>query len=386
MLITNPELLSRFHDDATSSFTHGPATGGFCTTVTGHAAISSTAVAVLGAAGARVDMWSVDAQRSAGGGVVVVVTGGVVGGAGGPTPRPFVQSFFLAPQEKGFFVLNDVFRYLPTTSVGAGKPVLTARLGAPAAATANGVPAEAPAPAAPAAPAAAVPKPAAPAAAAPAAAPAAADPSPSPAPAVDPSKPLTYADRLKLGASKAAAGAKPPVVTGGAPPPAPPPRQTAAAAAMAAAAGDTAPTPSLAAAAPTEPSLVADEPVGSVILARDLPADATAEAVTAAFAPFGAVKRVAIKPSRGTAPPHAFIEFIDIDAAGKALASPPAVDGVTLSCQERAPLFIRGAGRGGGRGGGRVGPARGRGEGGRGRGEGRGRGRGEAAARGRGRA
>ncbi len=31
----------------------------------------------------------------------------------GKNKRSFVQTFFLAVQEKGYFVLNDIFRYLP---------------------------------------------------------------------------------------------------------------------------------------------------------------------------------------------------------------------------------------------------------------------------------
>ena len=35
---------------------------------------------------------------------------GSVGGVGGK--RKFVQTFFLAPQEKGYFVMNDMFHYI----------------------------------------------------------------------------------------------------------------------------------------------------------------------------------------------------------------------------------------------------------------------------------
>ena len=80
-----------------------------------------------------------DSQYSADGGVLVQVTGtlrAIVRGGGesggetaaaaangssysetpmratGP-PRKFCQAIVLAPQEKGFFVLTDIFRYLP---------------------------------------------------------------------------------------------------------------------------------------------------------------------------------------------------------------------------------------------------------------------------------
>jgi hypothetical protein len=59
----------------------------------------------------------VDAQDSFSGGVLVLVTGYLSGKD--TLRRKFSQSFFLAPQDKGYFVLNDVFRY-----VDEGNPVL----------------------------------------------------------------------------------------------------------------------------------------------------------------------------------------------------------------------------------------------------------------------
>ncbi|KAJ9547885.1 hypothetical protein OSB04_020428 [Centaurea solstitialis] len=51
-----------------------------------------------------------DAQESLNGGVDVLVTGYLTGKDN--VLRNFTQSFFLAPQDKGFFVLNDIFRYM----------------------------------------------------------------------------------------------------------------------------------------------------------------------------------------------------------------------------------------------------------------------------------
>jgi len=51
-----------------------------------------------------------DAQESYGNGVIVLVTGCLTGKD--HVRRKFTQTFFLAPQEKGYFVLNDVFRFL----------------------------------------------------------------------------------------------------------------------------------------------------------------------------------------------------------------------------------------------------------------------------------
>lgn len=51
-----------------------------------------------------------DAQESYGKGVIVLVTGCLTGKDN--VRRKFSQTFFLAPQDKGYYVLNDVFRYI----------------------------------------------------------------------------------------------------------------------------------------------------------------------------------------------------------------------------------------------------------------------------------
>lgn len=58
---------------------------------------------------------SVDAQESFGGGVIVLVTGFMTGKD--DIKQKFTQCFFLAPQEKGYFVLNDVFRYVDENEI-----------------------------------------------------------------------------------------------------------------------------------------------------------------------------------------------------------------------------------------------------------------------------
>ena len=52
----------------------------------------------------------VDAQHSFSGGALILVTGYLTGKDN--LRRKFTQSFFLAPQDKGYFVLNDAFRYV----------------------------------------------------------------------------------------------------------------------------------------------------------------------------------------------------------------------------------------------------------------------------------
>ena len=60
----------------------------------------------------------IDCQQSPsdgdGHGVMVMVTGSLSNA--GQSPRRFSQSFFLAPQPNGYYVLNDIFRYLGNLS------------------------------------------------------------------------------------------------------------------------------------------------------------------------------------------------------------------------------------------------------------------------------
>lgn len=53
---------------------------------------------------------TVDAQESLDGGVIVLVTGYLTGNDN--VKKNFTQTFFLATQDKGYYVLNDVFRYV----------------------------------------------------------------------------------------------------------------------------------------------------------------------------------------------------------------------------------------------------------------------------------
>ena len=54
-----------------------------------------------------------DAQESHEKGVIVLVTGCLTGKDS--LRRKFSQTFFLAPQDKGYYVLNDVLRYVEET-------------------------------------------------------------------------------------------------------------------------------------------------------------------------------------------------------------------------------------------------------------------------------
>ncbi|KAG6480279.1 hypothetical protein ZIOFF_063759 [Zingiber officinale] len=58
----------------------------------------------------RANMNTVDSQESLSSGVTVLVAGYLIGEDN--VKRTFIRSFFLAPQDIGFFVLNDIFRFV----------------------------------------------------------------------------------------------------------------------------------------------------------------------------------------------------------------------------------------------------------------------------------
>ncbi|KAG9095457.1 hypothetical protein FS749_010417 [Ceratobasidium sp. UAMH 11750] len=62
----------------------------------------------------KVFIHSVDAQSSAAGGIIIQVIGEMSNA--GEAWRKFAQTFFLAEQPNGYFVLNDIFRYLKEES------------------------------------------------------------------------------------------------------------------------------------------------------------------------------------------------------------------------------------------------------------------------------
>lgn len=69
----------------------------------------------------KAEIKTADAQKSHNEGVTVLVTGCLTGKDN--LRRKFAQSFFLAPQEIGFFVLNDVFRYVEDHEPSEPHPV-----------------------------------------------------------------------------------------------------------------------------------------------------------------------------------------------------------------------------------------------------------------------
>ncbi|KAI4328555.1 hypothetical protein L6164_020899 [Bauhinia variegata] len=131
ILHRNPELVHRFYHD--TSVLSRPEEDGSMTTVTTIESINNKILS-LDYTSYRVEILSADAQPSYKEGVMVVVTGCLTGKDN--LKRKFTQSFFLAPQDKGFFVLNDVFRYVdeyksvdfdsaPTNDADGSSPIYT---------------------------------------------------------------------------------------------------------------------------------------------------------------------------------------------------------------------------------------------------------------------
>lgn len=124
VLHSSPYYLHRFYTDE-STLTLAEAGNDFTETVQAQRAIHDKVMS-LGYDECKAQIHSVDSQYSLKGGVIVQVTGTLSNHASLESkPRNFVQSFFLAVQEKGYFVLNDVFRYT-TPAERPSKPVAEA--------------------------------------------------------------------------------------------------------------------------------------------------------------------------------------------------------------------------------------------------------------------
>nr|XP_027093093.1 putative G3BP-like protein isoform X1 [Coffea arabica] len=103
----SPELVYRFYQDM--SKLGRPGDDGSMSITTTMQAINEKILS-LNYEEFRAEIRSVDAQESFNGGVQVLVTGYLTGNDN--MIRNFSQSFFLAPQDRGYFVLNDIFRYV----------------------------------------------------------------------------------------------------------------------------------------------------------------------------------------------------------------------------------------------------------------------------------
>ncbi|OQR88074.1 ras GTPase-activating protein-binding protein [Achlya hypogyna] len=129
LLTEAPQNLHRFYKDI-SRFSH--ATGSQMEEpISGQEAIKEV---ILGKnyMGTRVDLdnGSIDCHASQDGGVIVMVTGIIK--LKNAAPTHFVQTFFLAVQPNGYFVLNDVLRFLEVSVPRNSVPVSPAKKLAPA--------------------------------------------------------------------------------------------------------------------------------------------------------------------------------------------------------------------------------------------------------------
>ncbi|CAI5946103.1 unnamed protein product [Closterium sp. NIES-65] len=142
---TQPHDVHKFYVDE-SKFTRAERLGIPGETVTTMQGIH-TKVMSLDSCEVKAEIKSVDCQESLSGGVLVVVTGAHCYSSS--ERRGFVQSFFLAPQQNGFYVLNDIFRFLEDApppqppavvkhAVGGGTKSAASASGSAAAAAAGG--------------------------------------------------------------------------------------------------------------------------------------------------------------------------------------------------------------------------------------------------------
>ncbi|GLD92981.1 hypothetical protein PINS_up001573 [Pythium insidiosum] len=151
-LAKEPESLHRFYKNE-SRWCHGVGSQ-MQEPITGQQAIHGE-ILRRDYKGARVDLdhGSIDCQGSLQDGVLVLVTG-VMTLASSPVPKPFVQTFFLAVQPNGYFVLNDCLRFLELQGTQPADPVVAVKdvkspptpqraIGTPAAAVPHATPAPA---------------------------------------------------------------------------------------------------------------------------------------------------------------------------------------------------------------------------------------------------
>lgn len=133
VLHQSPQMVFRFYQE--SSKLGRPEPNGEMSCTTTMEAINEKIIS-LEYSDYTAEIKTVDSQDSYNHGVLVLVTGALNGKDG--VKRNFTQSFFLAPQDKGYFVLNDVFRYLDeppqteTTNIFInGVPEQTSKVPAP---------------------------------------------------------------------------------------------------------------------------------------------------------------------------------------------------------------------------------------------------------------
>ncbi|KAL2631740.1 hypothetical protein R1flu_016426 [Riccia fluitans] len=131
VLHNTPQVVHRFYTDASRLTRAEAGSDGAVDTVVSQSEIHNKVMA-LDYGDFKAEIITVDSQDSFSGGVLVMVTGSLSSKLQGK--RNFVQSFFLAPQEKGYYVLNDIFRYLDE------EPITTRSRELPLPVHSNGIP------------------------------------------------------------------------------------------------------------------------------------------------------------------------------------------------------------------------------------------------------
>ncbi|XP_074282763.1 nuclear transport factor 2-like isoform X2 [Silene latifolia] len=102
----SPELVHRFYKDMSKIGRVDSDDGSMLSTTTMNAINEK----IQSYGSLKADVKFVDAQESYNDGVMVLVYGSMVNED--ESRRNFTQTFFLAPQDNGFYVLNDIFRYV----------------------------------------------------------------------------------------------------------------------------------------------------------------------------------------------------------------------------------------------------------------------------------
>ncbi|KAK4792852.1 hypothetical protein SAY86_023287 [Trapa natans] len=120
MLISSPDLIHKFYHEGSEVSRPGP-DGGMASVTT--IQDINEKIMSLNYDKYKVQIITADSQASYMGGVSLLVTGVLTGEDG--TRKMYTQSFFLARQESGYYVLNDIFRYLDETSAAPVSMVTT---------------------------------------------------------------------------------------------------------------------------------------------------------------------------------------------------------------------------------------------------------------------
>lgn len=105
-----PHMVYRFYTDASRLTRAEAGPDGAVLCARSQVEIHNTVMS-MGYEECKAEIVTVDSSESIGGSVLVLVTG-VMHMHRSNGRRNFVQTFLLAPQERGYYVLNDIFRYL----------------------------------------------------------------------------------------------------------------------------------------------------------------------------------------------------------------------------------------------------------------------------------